>query len=987
MKRLIFISLLVFLLVVLFLSSFYLLGKSEYTRLNSKLQNYKKADISEDSAEISSVLSNLYKKRYGDVLKYAQIFNINKDIDIDEDYTFSFESDKSGKFNVVVSFRYLSQTSANASLEIEFNRKQRYQVILDNFVYYDFSEKQYDRYGNEIVPEQYAVNGTIYSFFKDGRRISSEPIVLDLKVGKNELKIKNLRKAIRIESIAFVPIQEIKTLVSYSDYKNEKLKLEDKDASDFILVEAEDVFAKNDFLAGISNIQSAQVSPYEVLKRKINIVDENAFKTPGQELFWIVHIDKPGIYKIGFRYQQSTRQGIPVFRNLYIDGTLPFKEFNNLPFEYTSYAWKDKVLPYEVYLDKGYHVLSLEVSTGIYENLIEELQSIVRRVQSIGLDIQKLVGNNLDPNRTWDIEKYMPGVLKELRDISLKLRKKYTSLLGVVGQQGRSSISDLIVAADLIDKILKKPEKLPFFLDELSGGASSVAQRLSELSMRLKEQPMGIDKIYIFQGNLPSTLQSVNTGFITMYEEVEKLWLSLFNKNQDYSVFEKTDVHALRIWVNRPVQYVETLQYLIDTDFTKKTGIPVILSLMPNEQKLILAASSGNVPDIALSISNWIPFELAIRKALYPLSDFPDFFEVVSKDYNIETLLPMVIEDKVYGVTETQNFYVLFYRKDIISNLDIPLPNTWDDVKKILPELQRRGMNFFIPMCEQTTKYFNTTAPFFFQNDAKLYSRDGLKAALNEENSVKAFELMTDLFSVYGMPEQVANFYNSFRYGRIPIGVGDFGLYVVLSNAADELYGVWDIALSPGVVSAEGVVKRYQVSGDRADVVFANSDKKEKAWIFLKWWLSKETQVKFARTLVNRYGPTYLWNTANVNAFKELDFIDERHKKVILNQWKWIREVQRHPGGYMTEREVSNIWNRVVVEGYPLRTSIDRSVIIVNRELERKLTEFGYIKEGKPVKPYKMYANMEEFVKENLGARASVVLDNQRKLWGDTYGN
>ncbi|MEN3043331.1 MAG: ABC transporter substrate-binding protein, partial [Fervidobacterium sp.] len=113
---------------------------------------------------------------------------------------------------------------------------------------------------------------------------------------------------------------------------------------------------------------------------------------------------------------------------------------------------------------------------------------------------------------------------------------------------------------------------------------------------------------------------------------------------------------------------------------------------------------------------------------------------------------------------------------------------------------------------------------------------------------------------------------------------------------------------------------------------------------------------------------------------------DEKHKKVILNQWKWIKEVQRHPGGYMTEREISNVWNRVVVEGYPLRASIDRSVILVNRELERKLTEFGYVKEGKRVKVYNMYNSMEEFVKKNLGVKASEIMENQRRIWSDVHG-
>lgn len=109
-----------------------------------------------------------------------------------------------------------------------------------------------------------------------------------------------------------------------------------------------------------------------------------------------------------------------------------------------------------------------------------------------------------------------------------------------------------------------------------------------------------------------------------------------------------------------------------------------------------------------------------------------------------------------------------------------------------------------------------------------------------------------------------------------------------------------------------------------------------------------------------------MFNTANISAFKELDYFPENHKKVILEQWRWIKEVQRHPGGYMTEREVSNIWNAVVIEGKSLRPTIDRAEILINRELERKLAEFGYIKNGKIIKKFPIYDSIYELLRGGL---------------------
>ncbi|AMW32283.1 ABC-type glycerol-3-phosphate transport system, substrate-binding protein [Fervidobacterium changbaicum] len=973
MKKILIWSGIIALTVIAVMLVLYFSGRSVYTRFITAIAQLVEKSTSK-SQGISTISSfDAYKKlselRFSDTTNNA-VFKLDLENPLvlgnDETTTILFSVPNDGEYAVVIKYRYDNFTTSSGTLEFEVEKKT-YLGILDNFTYYDFNEKVYDRYGNEITPEQKPFEGTYLTFVKDASRISHYPLLLKLNAGENLISVKNTRSPIVIEGIYLVAGSSLFVSQPYAEYRSVK-RHEGKSGEDIIVIEAEGISFKSDSLISLTNEQTALVTPYEILRRKINVIDETTFKQSGQEIFWSFYVETPGYYKIAFRYKQATNRGIPIFRRIYLDGKVPFKEFVEYPFPYTGYTWKDYVLkneqnePLEVYLDKGFHILSMEVTTGMYEDTIKFLQNSVKKLQEIGLELRKLVGNNLDPNRTWNIEKYMPNAVPDLTHISQSLKAEHEKLVGIVGKQGLPSIADMLVCAGIIDNILRKPEKLPFYIDVLSEGASSIAQRLSELSMRLKEQPMGIDKIYVFQGSLDRFAYPKSTFLITAYEELQKLWLSLFNKNEAYSIYEKVDEASLRVWVNRPVQYVETLQYLTDSDFTRKTGIKVIFSIMPNEQKLVLASAANTVPDVAMSISNWIPFELAIRNALFPLSYFPDFFTFAEKNINVETLLPMVVDDKVYGITETQNFYVLFYRKDIIEKLSIPIPDTWDDVKKILPELQRRGMNFSIPMCEQTTKYFNTTGPFFFQNKARLYTKDGMKTAINEENSVKAFELMTDLFAIYGIPEQVASFYNSFRYGRIPIGVGDFGLYVTLLNAADEIYGLWDIAPSPGVRTENGEILRYQVAGDRAIVIFANSNKKEKAWEFIKWWMSKDTQVKFARMMVNRYGPTYLWNTANIEAFKELDFIDEKHKKVILEQWKWIREVQRHPGGYMVEREVSNIWNSVVIEGKPLRTSIDRSVILINRELERKLTEFGYIINGKKIKDYRMYDSMEEFI-------------------------
>lgn len=80
-----------------------------------------------------------------------------------------------------------------------------------------------------------------------------------------------------------------------------------------------------------------------------------------------------------------------------------------------------------------------------------------------------------------------------------------------------------------------------------------------------------------------------------------------------------------------------------------------------------------------------------------------------------------------------------------------------------------------------------------------------------------------------------------------------------------------------------------------------------------------------------------------------------KDKETILAQAEWINESPRLPGSYMVEREISNAYNSVVVDGKNLRRTLDNAVKRINRETERKLEEFGYNDQnGNVITPYEV---------------------------------
>ena len=94
-----------------------------------------------------------------------------------------------------------------------------------------------------------------------------------------------------------------------------------------------------------------------------------------------------------------------------------------------------------------------------------------------------------------------------------------------------------------------------------------------------------------------------------------------------------------------------------------------------------------------------------------------------------------------------------------------------------------------------------------------------------------------------------------------------------------------------------------------------------------------------------RLGEKYLVIPANVDALKRSPWDREIKEQVSLAA-KWSRIPAVLPGSYVVERELSNIWNKVVIDRMDVRVAVSESVDKMNRELYRKYKEFGLVEEG-----------------------------------------
>lgn len=879
-----------------------------------------------------------------------------------ESLTLPVQVPADGSYALALTYQTVGNTIVQSTVTVTVDTTTVKSYV--NGVWHDESKAYIlDRYHNEVTPSQKKLDVFVTDYVRDCTTVDLEPSVFVLKAGQTNITVENNDQDILLSSVMLTKLPKIHTYDTYS------ASYDGSTPTQPIIIEAENYIAKSDSYVRTKADINSSCYPYSSFQKLLNAVDYYSWKTAGQRIVWQFEVQEAGWYHLAFHYTQSQKEGQAVYRNVEIDGQVPFAEAKEVGFTYTGSNYANRTLQVDgknakIYLTAGKHTISMYTSVPSMAPIVEEINAISSELSSIGLDLQQVAGSNADVNRTWDIETYIPGVTEHLEQLRQRLLKVYDELGSMSGTTA-SSCANLKQAAGIIQQALKRPDKLPTYVEQLSVGSGSATDMLAQLVNNIKEQGMSLDRIYLYGDSYE--LPAEDAGFVKgLWHGTLRFVDSLMNRDGSYGVSDEalTDPDAITVWVNRPIAYVETLQLMADTQFTPQTGIKVYFSIMPAESKLLLANASNTCPDVALGVDGDRPYQLGARGAAYDLTQFDDFAAFVDETYYAYDLEPFVYDGSIYGIPETKNFYVLMYRSDIMEKLELEVPQTWEDVQSIMPVLRRNGMTFFMPLSGATgTKPLGSTAPFFLQYGAELYSEDGLTTELNSEAGIEAFTMLTELYTLYGVQNNAPSFYNNFRYGVMPVGVADFSSYIQMLYAAPEIADKWEITLTPGVMQTDGSINRQQVSVSSSDLIMNSTKKADKAWAFLKWWMSEETQVEFAYTLQTKYGSEYVWNTANKLAFSQMSF-PKAHAMVIQEQWANSENYRIMPATYMLERELSNAWYQVVNENESPRAALNEAVFTINQEMAIRMQQFGYLDEsGNSVKVYDM-RSAEEILSE-----------------------
>lgn len=808
---------------------------------------------------------------------------------------------------------------------------------------------------DEVWPKQTEIRLWQTVRVADGQGIWVDPLRFHLTAGTHEITLAYVDQPVTLGMVAF---ESPKTYPTYEEKAAEYAQKGYTAVSDEVEVkfQAENSLWRSENVIRRESDADPRTEPRSGANRVLNVVGGWRWRLGNAAVTWEFEVPETGLYAIHFKVAQAQDAGMPSYRQIMIDGEIPFDEMRLYSFPYSN-QWYGETLhdengkPYQFYLEKGTHTLTATVKLGPIGEIMTRTEADTAYLGAVQREIVKITGTEPDYNYEYDLYRTMPGLSEQLTYLAGRLTES-ADLLASISNETTSMENNYRQIIDQLTFFAEDVDRIPRALSDLDNAQSNLGTYISSM----EKCPLSVDYIIL---TAPEKKVSITTSnFFEKFGVTVENFIASFYKDYDSVglIVDENDDSAkekivLDVWIGRGTEWGEILKEMADEYFTPETGIVVNLHVLPSGQlatgsvnTILLSVTSGTAPDVALSVDYNLPGEFAFREAVVDLTQFEDFEEVAAEFYE-SSLIPYTYQGGVYALPETMDFTVMIYRQDVLQELGVELPETWTDLyQALLPRLYENNMAFSLPV--DTSVSSNSPGALrgftmlLLQMGGDYYNNGGESSGLDTPEAYQAFKFWTDMYANYGIDAE-SNFFTRIRTGTMPIGVGNFTTYMQLLTSAPELYGRWSIAPVPGTVQADGTVSHaVGTTSSTANVILAQSDKQEAAWEFLKWWMSEDTQTRYGRELEAVLGTGARWNTANVDAFFSLPW-DQRHAEIIKAQMEEAEEQLIVPGGYFTGRHIINAWNRVVVNNENARDSLEEAVKDINKELENKRKEFG----------------------------------------------
>ncbi|MCL1831508.1 MAG: extracellular solute-binding protein [Oscillospiraceae bacterium] len=848
-----------------------------------------------------------------------------------------------------------------------------------------------DARDHEIMPRQEQYHTWITQTVLDREGLFNEHLLFYLEKGKNKVTLCGIKvDGVAFESMTFMNAAELPAYVkpSESDLKNTP------NLNGTILLEGEQPLWRTSTELGPTYDNTvAGLSPEDPVKMRYNIVGGNeSWRRAGQGLTWEFDIPQDGYYCVSAKVRQNTLRGFSSNRRILVSSydaakdewsipQVPVKEFDAVQFPY-AFNWQQQTLttdntnkkaePVYLHFTKGLHRITFEVVPGAIGDSLIRLSDEVLRLNYYYRRILMITGPEPDEYNPYEIDKQIPELLEEFKRISKALRDEKDLIEGM--SQSGSEAAALDTMAVILDKCVNNPDRIPARLQGLRDNISA----LSAWVRQAGRQPLQLDYVEILAyGDTPGPAKA------SFFEQITFLWRGFIGSfTEDFTKLGDAEEgkQEINVWVGLGRDQALTLKQLVDGEFNNKNEHDIWISINLVQGGILEASLAGKGPDVGLFIGGDFPIQLAARDLLVDLTQFDGYDKIVQERFATE--LPKIFSymDGVYGLPLMQDFPMMFYREDILSDLGLEPPRDWDEYEDAVSVLQRAYLGMGLlppttppPMGVVITVFepgdtfamlqSQTGQNFYRRNEQGIYS----ETTFDSVESIEAFNTWARFYTVYQF-EQSYDPFSRFRTGEFPILIVPYTFFNMLNAAAPEIRGLWNFRHVPGswrelnegesggtVVDGTGRFLDERVnpntgnteyldiaatSGSNGGLIFShlNATEQEAAWQFLVWLTSDDTQTQFGQNMEAMLGPLGRYNTANVNAMRNLAW-----SAVELNRLETQRdalvEIPMIPANYSVVRHIRNAFRAVVNDNAFPRFALETYNRDINSEIERKNDE------------------------------------------------
>ena len=374
-------------------------------------KNYKES-IKEFTAADTEIVIDAKDYTEGSTVKLIQgdLYGENSGIIFEnsgDKAVYSFNVDADGIYNIKVDYAAIEKTTMDIQMAVYIDGKTLWDNLekIELFRWWKDATKVWnvDKEGNEVSPEQIEAFGFREQYLFDVSGLEADYYQFYFSKGSHTIEFLLKQEPVAFKQITLAAPQRLNDANEVAN----QINANDYNGADLI-IQGEDAFEKSSFsLAPKSDSLSADVQPQSPYKNLINYIGANTWDSPWQTLKWQVDIGEAAFYKLGFHFKQSAVVNADVYRDIKIDGKVPFSEAKEYSFGYDS-DWQYKTLnnsdgePCKIFLDEGIHTIELSVTLGPTAEYIRRLENILEVIGDEYLKISMITGETPDMNRDYE---------------------------------------------------------------------------------------------------------------------------------------------------------------------------------------------------------------------------------------------------------------------------------------------------------------------------------------------------------------------------------------------------------------------------------------------------------------------------------------------------------------------------------------------------------------------------------------------------------